>query len=77
MASPRGEGPPYFTEMCSGSEAGSNLRLIDFVYHSNLGLRVINKDHPRGGAYPEYREPLKNKQGYLAHEKATTPLGSP
>jgi len=29
--------------MCSGSEAGSDLRLIDFVYHSTLGLRVINK----------------------------------
>jgi len=29
----------YFTEMCSGSEAGSYLRLIDFVYHSTLGLR--------------------------------------
>ena len=24
----------YFPEMCSGSEAGSYLRLIDFVYHS-------------------------------------------
>jgi len=35
-----------FTEMCSGSEAGSCLRLIDFVYHSTLGLRVIN---PRQG----------------------------
>ena len=23
----------YFTEMCSGSEAGSYLRFIDFVYH--------------------------------------------
>ena len=33
----------YFTEMCSGSEAGSHLRPIDFVYHSTLGLRVINK----------------------------------
>jgi len=33
----------YFTEMCSGSEAGSYLRLIDFVYHSTLGLRVIKK----------------------------------
>ena len=32
-----------FTEMCSGSEAGSYLRLIDFVYHSTLGLRVIMK----------------------------------
>jgi len=33
----------YFTEMCSGSEAGSFLRLIDFVYHSTLGLRAITK----------------------------------
>ena len=30
----------YFTKMCSGSEAGSYLRLIDFVYHSTLGVRV-------------------------------------
>ena len=30
-------------EMCSGSEAGSYLRLIDFVCHSTLGLRVIKK----------------------------------
>jgi len=29
--------------MCSGSEAGSYLRLIDFVYHSTLDLRVIKK----------------------------------
>jgi len=29
--------------MCSGSEAGSYLRLIDFVDHSTLGLRVIKK----------------------------------
>ena len=33
----------FFTEMCSGSEAGSYLRRIDFVYHSTLGLRVIKK----------------------------------
>jgi len=33
----------YFTEMCSGSEAGSHLRLIEFVYHSVLGLGVIKK----------------------------------
>ena len=33
----------YFTEICSGFEAGSYLRLIDFVYHSTLGLRVIKK----------------------------------
>jgi len=27
----------------SGSEAGSYLRLIDFVYHSTLGSRVMKK----------------------------------
>jgi len=31
----------YCTRICSGSEEGSYLRLIDFVYHSALGLRVI------------------------------------
>ena len=35
--------PKYFTEMCSGSVAGSYLRRIDFVHHSTLGLRVLNK----------------------------------
>ena len=30
------------SEMCCGSEAGSYLRLIDFMYHSTLGLRVTN-----------------------------------
>jgi len=29
--------------MCSGSGAGSYVRLIDFVYHSTLGLSVIKK----------------------------------
>ena len=29
--------------MCSGSEAGSYLRLLDFVSHSTLCLRVIKK----------------------------------
>jgi len=29
--------------MSSGSEAGSYLRPIDFVYHSTLVLRVIKK----------------------------------
>ena len=33
----------YFAEMCSGSEAGSYVRLMDFVYHSTLGVRVITK----------------------------------
>ena len=30
-----------------GSEAGSYVRLIDFVYHSTLGLRVIQKKKKR------------------------------
>jgi len=30
--------------MCSGSEAASYLMLIDFVYHSTLGLIVIKKE---------------------------------
>jgi len=34
--------------MCSGSEAGSYLRLNDFVYHSTLGLRLIKKKKRRG-----------------------------
>jgi len=29
--------------MCSGSEAGSYLSLIDYVYHSTLCLRVMKK----------------------------------
>jgi len=33
----------YFTEMCNGPEAGSYLRLINFLCHSPLGLRVIRK----------------------------------
>ena len=36
------------TEMCSGSEAGSYLSLIDFVYHSSLGLRVMKKERKPG-----------------------------
>ena len=35
--------------MCSGSEVGSYLRLIDVVYHSTLGLRVINKKRYKVG----------------------------
>jgi len=40
--------------MCSGSKAGSYLRLIDFVYHSTLGLRVIKKKK-RSEAEPDIR----------------------
>jgi len=42
-----------FTEMCCGSEAGSYLKLIDFVYHSTLGLGVIKKKKSGGGAHPK------------------------
>ena len=38
--------------MCSGSEAGPYERLIDFVYHSTLGLRVITKKRRRTCASP-------------------------
>ena len=31
------------SHVCSGSKAGSVLRLIDFVCHSTLGLRVTKK----------------------------------
>jgi len=40
--------PNYFTEMCSGSEAGSYLRLIDCVHHSTLGSRIIKKKKKYG-----------------------------
>ena len=33
----------YFTEMCSDSEVGLYSRLIDFVNHSTLSLRVIKR----------------------------------
>jgi len=36
--------------MCSGSEAGSYLRLIDFVYYSTLSLRVIEKKRMEASA---------------------------
>ena len=36
-------------EMCSGSEAGSYLRFIDFVHHSTRGLKVIKKKKKRAG----------------------------
>ena len=55
----------YFTEMCSGSVAGSYLRLIDFVYHATLGLRVIKKRritcrHGNGVCAPPAREVIAN-----------------
>jgi len=51
--------------MFSGSEEGSYLRFIDFVYHPTLGLRVIKKHkkrikpNPTGdGALAGYEPPL-------------------
>jgi len=49
--------------MCSGSEAGSYLRLKDFVYHSTLGLRVIKRRKGQGlgfGVSSLLREEEKN-----------------
>ena len=39
--------------ICSGSEAGSYLRLIDFVNHSALGLRIIKKKKKFGDLFRE------------------------
>ena len=41
VASPRS--PGACVERCIGSEAGSHLRLIDFVHHSTIGLRVLKE----------------------------------
>ena len=41
----------YLTEICSGSEAGSYLRLMGFVYHSALGVRVIKKERSLALSY--------------------------
>ena len=72
--------------MCSGSDAGSYLRLIDFVYHSNLGLREIKEkeevewspsisDLKRARVHkmgaPTYID--THIQGYLAHKKQRPP----
>ena len=37
----------YFTALCSASEAGSYSKLVDFVYHSALGLSVMKKKKGR------------------------------
>jgi len=37
----------------SGSEAGSYLWLIDFVYHSTLGVRVIKKRKKKEREVPQ------------------------
>jgi len=63
--------------MCSGSEAGSYLRLIDFVHHSTLGLRVIKRErererererggdaHQGGGRATPHVAPLSREEGF-------------
>jgi len=68
--------------MCSGSEAGSYLRLIDIVHHSTLGLRVIKKKRKDGplletqiALLSHLQGLLVNKglQGYLGHKKTPPP----
>ena len=52
--------------MCSGSETGSYLRLMDFVYHSTLGLRVIKKKDgtgPLGGRLSVWVLRLPSEEG--------------
>jgi len=70
----------YSTYMCSGSEAGSYLRLIDFVYYSTLGLRVMKKkknelrdeeEHGRGRNPEEPREPQKSIRRPLPSKEGT------
>ena len=56
----------YFTESCSGSEAGSNLRPMDFEYHPTPGLGVIKK-----------KKKKKKSAGVPPYKKMSTPLGPP
>ena len=56
----------YFTEMCSGSDTGSYLRLIDFVHHSSLGLRVIKKKRRRVA--------IQGRQGWSGDGAGAAPL---
>ena len=58
----------YLTEMSSGSEAGSYLRLIDFVYHSTLGLRVMKKERS-GPGRPSARQTCPGRRPTSAHQK--------
>ena len=61
------------SEMCSGSEAGSYLRFIDFVYHATLGVRVIQKEKtnlPAAAASVEPRTPV-----LAAHPISAFPRG--
>ena len=48
----------YLTEMCSGSVAGSYVRLVDFMYHSTPRLSVMKKRR----RYPNHHIPFPNLQ---------------
>jgi len=53
----------------SGSEAGSYLRLIDFVYHSTLGLRVIKKKKRRTRSSDKHASTLPDEEGTTTSQK--------
>ena len=55
----------YFTEICSGSEAGSYLRLMDFVHHSTLGLRVTKQKEKK--TYPGVQSALSKAVTGIPH----------
>ena len=59
--------------MCSGSEEGSDLRLIDFVYHPTLGLRVIRKKKNLVSPRHRLQQGLPRLQCYLANSEARPP----
>ena len=68
--------------MCSGSEAGSYLRLIDFVYHSTLGLRAIKEKKmsisfrtidDRGDVIEDKTDSIENTGVPLSYENACSP----
>ena len=56
----------YFTKLCSGSEAGSYSRLIDFVYHTTLGLKVITrKEEKKRRTEFSMESPVMNRESVL------------
>ena len=77
LAAPASESPPLPTLACQGSvkcqahlettsqkcAALSYLRLIDFVYHSTLGLRVIKKKKKRLDARSRRVQGTSREQG--------------
>jgi len=67
--------PAYFTEMCSGSKAGSHSRLIDFVYHSTLGLRAIKKKKKKKTC-PTSKSTSQHSGFQIRPEKPIRPRGS-